>query len=1066
MRDVPDPAVVPAPGAEVRVLGPVEVLGPTGRPAALSGSRQRALVGFLALSGGAAVTPARLIDAMWGDDPPRTALKTLYSHVTRARQALTECGLPDVLTRQGAAYLLAIPRSTVDVCRFEELARLGGRDLADGAVVPAVERLRAALTLWRGEALADAEPAGWALAEVARLEEMRLTALEDRWDAELRLGRHRPAVGELQRLVLAHPYRERLVGLHMLALYRCARHAEALTSYQRLRASLAEELGIDPGPAAQQLHADILRRSPVLNLGGSRPGTAVPVRQPSGDPSLPRPAQLPAPVGHFTGRTDELETLERMARDPARDSHVVVVSGPAGMGKTALAVQFAHRVTDLFPDGQLFLDLRGHDQTAAMTAGDALCQVLRSLGVPSERIPAEPAERAGLYRSLVAGHRMLVLLDNAGQVDQLLPLVPATATSLVVVTSRTQLTGLATRHAIRSIGLDVLGRPEGVALLERLAGRDRVDREPHAAASLADLCGWMPLALRIAGAKLAADPRRPIGDLVAELTTEDRLDALSVEGDSRSVRTVFASAYHGLSEPATRSFRLIGLHPGPSITMHLVAAGCDIPLTLARAALAELADAHLISAIGGGRYRCHDLIRLYALECAQTTWNRPERDDVAARIVDWYLEVADLGNRTIDQGRDRVTPTLRHPLAEPPFARETQAALTFLDGERENMLPVVRYAAEHGHPTAAWQLTYLLTGFFDSRGHRQDRVELCRWGVLGAQRDGGSMAQGLMYSGLGVSLITIRRFDEALESLRHALPLMRACGDRRGEGHVHNNIAVAHGGLRNFDDAIETLEYAVAAHTAGGHTLGIALALSNKGDFHTQMGEPGLALGHLRRALELVRTLGNSRLEAIVLSRLGQAYLRQEDPDAARRHLTEALGLRRRTGDRWHEVDTLNDLGLVCLLGADHPGALSYLERALALGREIADQHLEAVTVNCLGRIRLELSELDQARERLELALTLRTRVPDRYEEANIRRNLGDLAHRAGDTDAAVGHWNQAIELYRKANAWAEAERLGATRPATARVGPAGVSGRRAGSAAVVNNDPDSGRLDGEPVRR
>ncbi|MEQ4304271.1 BTAD domain-containing putative transcriptional regulator [Plantactinospora sp. B6F1] len=1095
MRGRPDPITRPAraggsapPGsagaaAEVRVLGPVEVLGPVG-PAVLSGSRQRALVGLLALHTGRAVTPSRLIDALWGENPPRTALKTLYSHVTRVRQALADCGLPETLTRRGSGYLLALPRSAVDACRFEEQARLATDELTEAireltgqtgrpagasheaadrsveaAIVPAVQRLSAALALWRGDALADAAPAGWAVAEVARLQEMRLTALEDRWDAELRLGRHRLAVSELERLVAVHPYRERLVGLHMLALYRCARHADALESYRRLRSGLAEELGIDPGAALQRLHADILRRSPRLDLptgrGGPAPGpasatprppAAVPMPGPPAvampDPAavaMPRPAQLPAPVGHFTGRAEELDALERLARDRDRESHLVVLSGPAGMGKTALAVQLAHRISEYFPDGQLFLDLRGHDREAMLTASDALCQVLRSLGVPAPRMPVEPVEQAGLYRSLVAGRRMLVVLDNAGSVDHLVPLVPATPTSLVVVTSRTQLTGLATRYAIRSVGLDVLTPAEAVALVRRVAGPDRVDREPEASADLVRLCGRMPLALRIAAAKLAADPRRTIGELVAELTTEDRLDALSVEGDSRSVRTVFASAYHGLSGPAGQAFRLIGLHPGTSFSAQLVAAGGALPLDRARAALAELAGAHLINPIGRDRYRCHDLIRLYALECGQAACSQPERDDVTDRLVDWYLAIADLANRAIDRGRDRVRPALRHRLATPPFAAEAQAALTFLDGERENMLPIVRYAAEHARPAAAWQLTYLLTGFFDSRGHWQERIGLCRWGLTGAERDGGPMAEGLMHSALGVALITTRRFDEALSSLHRALPLMRRCDDLRGEGHVYNNIAVAHCGLRNFDGAIEALEHAVAAHTADGHVLGIVLALSNRGDCHTQMGEPDRALEHLPRALELVRNLDNPRLEAIVLSRLGQAYLRRGEPDLARRHLSQAIEVRHRIGDRRHEAETLNDLGLVFLLGGDHPAALRHLERALALGREIADQHLEAVAANHIGRVWLEGGQLDRARQRLELALALRTRVPDHYEEANVRRNLGDLAQRAGAPQTAVEHWARAAELYRKTNAWAEADRLAAAvaaPPGPAAAGP------------------------------
>ncbi|WP_406074387.1 BTAD domain-containing putative transcriptional regulator [Micromonospora sp. NBC_01638] len=542
MRDGFDVAAAPAPAAdtakpattpEVRVLGPVEVLGPAG-PAVLSGSRQRVLVGLLALHAGATVAPPRLIDAMWGDDPPRTALKTLYSHVTRVRRALADCGLPDALTRRSSGYLLAMPRAAVDAYRFEEHVRLASVELASGGnlteavVVPAVARLRAALALWRGDVLADANPAGWAIAEAARLQEMRLSALEDRWDAELRLG-HRPAVSELERLVAAHPYRERLVGLHMLALHRCGRHADALNSYLRLRAGLAENLGIDPGAAVQQLHAAILRRSPGLDPPSRHPA---PAGQPPEVTSIPRPAQLPAPVGHFIGRTIELDALERMARERDRDDQIAVISGPAGMGKTALAVQFAHRVADHFPDGQIFVDLRGHDRGVAATVGEVLCQVLRSLGVPAERTPTEPMEQTGLYRSLVAGRRILIVLDNAGSVDHVLPLVPATTASLLVVTSRSRLTGL-TWHAIRAIVPDVLTRQEAVALLERVVGRDRIRREPDATTDLVELCGQMPLALRIAAATLAADGHT-IGELVLKLATEGRLSGLSVEDDSRS----------------------------------------------------------------------------------------------------------------------------------------------------------------------------------------------------------------------------------------------------------------------------------------------------------------------------------------------------------------------------------------------------------------------------------------------------------------------------------------------------------------------------------------------------
>lgn len=388
----------------VRLLGPIEVVGPAG-PALLVGARQRGLVALLALSTGSVVAQSRLVDALWGEDPPRTAVRSLHSHVSRVRHALQACGLGDVLRTREPGYLLTLERDQVDVHVFENAVRAGDA--------------RAGLALWRGDPLADGEPAGWAAAEVERLHQARLAAVEDLWEAELRAGRHAAAVGELERELVDRPGRERLVGLLMLALYRDGRHADALDRYERVRVRLADELGVDPGPRLQALHTAILRRDPTLD-----PPTAAPrpVPEPSGWGEPTGPSQLPPPVGHFAGRGDELDGLAELAED----ERIVVVSGPAGVGKTAFAVQWAHRARSRYPDGQLFLDLRGHDPDAALTPGQVLTHVLRALGVPAARTPTDLAEQTGLYRSLTADRRLLVLLDNGGTADHVLPLVPST----------------------------------------------------------------------------------------------------------------------------------------------------------------------------------------------------------------------------------------------------------------------------------------------------------------------------------------------------------------------------------------------------------------------------------------------------------------------------------------------------------------------------------------------------------------------------------------------------------------------------------------------------------------
>lgn len=1037
--------VVPASTAlpAVRLLGPIEVVGPDG-PATLVGSRQRVLLALLALSPGRVLAPSRLVDALWGDDPPRTAVRTLHSHVARVRQALQASGFADALVTRDHGYQLTMAPEQVDAHLFEQAVRLAAADLAEDRVERAAGRLRDGLALWRGDALADGVPEGWASAEVDRLHQVRLAAEEDLWGAELRLGRHAAAIGELERLLVGNPSREGLVGLLMLALYRAGRHADALDRYERLRARLVDELGADPGPRLQRLHTAILRREPELDL-------ATPAASPAAAHAMPVPAQLPAPVGHFAGRGAELAALDRWyrERDADTDSRVVVVSGPAGMGKTAFTVQWLHRIRDDFPDGQLFLDLRGHDPDLALTDAEALAHALRGLGVPSDRVPPEPAEQVGLFRSLTHGRRILIVLDNGGSADHVAPLVPNSPGSLLVVTSRRQLAGVAVQHAVHAVELEALDGAEAVALLGGVIGADRLDREREQAAELVELCGRMPLAVRIAAAKLAARPRQRIAELVEELAGEDRLDALSVEGDSRSVRNVFASAYHALSEPAARLFRLLGLHPGSGFSTWLAAALTGVSRGRARRAVDELVAAHLIAETDSGRYRFHDLIRLYAQERVRAEEAEPARADGIARILDWYLGVAAAGNRILDPGRDRVVPVLAHPLGEGevPFADTPAAVLAFLDGERANLVPTVQFATRTGRDAAAWQLSYLFAGYFESRGHWVDRVAMYRCGLAAAQHLGDPATEGLMESGLGVACIAARRFAEALEHLPRALDLMRAGGDKRGEGHAHNNMATAYAELRRFEDAVQAYRRALAVHTANGHRMGTTLVLNNLGYLFAQTGETAAAAEHLRGALELARDAADSRLEAAVLHSLGQADRLAGRAEDALDHLGTALALRREIGDRRYEARTLTELGLAHLLRGDHAAALETFGAAARLAGEVGDQHVEALALANLGGTHLAAGELGQAGEQLRLALALRTRIADDYEEATVHRSLGELARASGDVVLAARHWDRAGQLYRKVNATVEADALAAltfTAPPTPRSGSPGTA--RAGT--------------------
>jgi DNA-binding SARP family transcriptional activator/tetratricopeptide (TPR) repeat protein len=1084
--------------ADVRVLGPVTVTGPAG-PAGLSSGRQCALVGVLALSAGAVVGIPRLVDALWPDDPPRTAVRTLHSHAARVRSAVAACGLPDTLVTRGSGYLLDVPRAAVDALRLEDAVR-AGRDDPD--------RLADALASWHDEPLSNC-PGAWAASEASRLHGLRLAAAERLWELRLARGDHAAAVTELDRLLVRYPTRERLVELLMLGLYRDGSPAAALDRYERVRVRLADEFGADPGAALSRLHVAILRGDPALDLPrpaapagagpgpapGSAPGsapagpTAAPPRpgstqpgstqpgstqpgstqpgstqpgstqpgsprpgprpsaasdpgpvsggaaadptagplppgspqpgpratgpdpvsgrtdtadptppappEPAGGPPPPStqpppPAQLPPPVGHFSGRADALRRLDGWLAEPGGGPRLALVRGQGGVGKTAFAVEWTRSVRERFPDGQIFLDLRGHSRQTALGPADALGHTLRALGVPADRIPADLAEQVSAYRSLVHDKRILLVLDNAADGDQVLPLVPTGDASLLVVTSRHDLAVLLVHHEVCLTDLDLLTGGEATALLERVLGADRVRQEKDAVARVAELCGRLPLALRLAAAKLAGRPRRPVADLVEELAGQDRLAALSVDGDARGLRAVFASAYGALAPPLARLFRLLGLQPGISVTASLAAAAAGEPVEAAAAGLRQLAAAHLVEDLGAGRYRCHDPIRLYAADRAAAEEPAPDRAAALTRILDWHLAVAAAVNRILDPGRDRVTPAATlDPL---PFAPEPAAALAFLDGEHANLLAAVAHAAgQPGAEAYAWQLCYLLAGYFESRGHWGDRVVMYRHGLAAARALGDPAVSGLMLSGLGVACIAARRHEEALEHLRPALELMRASGDERGEGHVHNNIAAALGELHRYAEAIESCERALTVHTRTGHRLGMRLALNNLGTAHTRVGDPDRAIGYLERGLALAREDGDTRLEAAILQSLGEAQHRRGRHADALRSYGEALALRRRLGERRYEVETLTELGRAQLDAGAAAAARDTAREAYRLSRDVGDQHLEAVAAAQLGRAQLADGNLADGGAWLRVALDLRRRIPDRAEEAGIQAALASI---------------------------------------------------------------------------
>lgn len=636
---------------ELRVLGLVEA-SVDGRPVDLGAPRQRCVLAVLALEPNRVVPVDRLIDAVWDTDLPATPKTSVWSYVSRLRKAFADVDGVSLARRTGG-YRLDITPEAVDLHRFRAL-------LAQARATPdlaeADRTFRAALALWRGAPLGDVRTSWLEQRVCAGLEQEYLDAVEDQYACRLRLGAHAESVPVLRGIAAEHPRREKLTGLLMLALYRGGQKAAALDAYHRTAHHIAADLGLDPGAELRQLHEAVLRDDPAL----ADPSQAEPTTQSTPTSTIdidPRPAstmdqkplsvvpdQLPGDIAAFTGRQDELARLDALHRDdsgnggPAtRGMRITAITGTAGVGKTSLALHWGHRAAHQFPDGTLYLDLRGFDdQQPPVEPADALRQLLVSLGVSDKNIPAGLDKRAALFRSLLANRRALVVLDNARGSKQVRPLLPGTSGCPVVVTSRTRLDGLVALDGARQIDLDSLAPHESGELLAALLGTARIEAEPEAAQALAARCGHLPLALRLACAQLGAQEHRAIADFVDVLTDHrDRLGTLDLLDLGTPLRTTFDVSYRSLSADAAQVFRVLGLHPGPDVGVHVVAAATGTRTTRIRRWLDQLVAAHLVTEHPRGRYAMHDLLRAYALEKA-TDLPLPDQARTTERILDYY----------------------------------------------------------------------------------------------------------------------------------------------------------------------------------------------------------------------------------------------------------------------------------------------------------------------------------------------------------------------------------------------------------------------------------------------
>jgi len=954
----------------VGVLGPVTAW--QGEREVQAGQpRQLAVLGVLATRANRVVSRGELVDAVWGEQPPASAEGGIYTYVAGLRRVLEPDRprrSPDqprrapaqVLVSAGGGYMLRLDPGALDCAQFEQcLAR--ARALRAGDPAAAERAVAEALGLWRGLAFAGV-PGPFAEAERQRLGELRTGAAEDRADLLLALGRTAEAVPALTALVAEHPLRERARGLLMIALYRCGRQAEALQVFQDARERLAEDLGIDPGGELTTIHRQLLAMDPALDGHAESRETTSP-----SPPTMLRaaapPAQVPPEAAGFAGREAELRRLSTLLPAAEGEAPIVVVTGTAGVGKTTLAVRFARQVAPRFPDGQLYVNLRGFDPSGAPTEPTATLQIFfEALGVPPGQVPASLEAQTGLFRSLLEGRRMLVLLDNARSTDQVRPLLPGSPGCMVVITSRSQLAGLVAAEGARPLPLDVLSAAEATELLSRRLGPERVAAEPDAADELIGQCAGLPLALSVTCARAVTRPGKALADLAAELRdARARLDALETGDMLTDLRAVFSWSYCMLSQPAARMFRLLGVHAGPDVSAAAAASLAGLPAVRARAALAELIRASLLTEDAAGRLGCHELLRAYAAEQAVAGETEAEREAARRRLLDHYV-------RTSRAASARLYPARGHvelPPALPDVAGEEfgsyEAALAWFSAEHRVLNAVLAMATESGLDSYCWTLAWYWSPILKRRGQLREVVALQRTALTCAARLGDLVGLAHLHYDLGQVSGRLGDFAAGYEHLSWALELFTQLGDRANIGQVRHGLAL----LLNWQDR------------------------------HAE------ALVHATEALRLRRAFAEPAVVAYSEHVVGWTYAHLGQHAEGLRHCRRALELHRESGSRSGAADTLDSIGYVYGELADYDQAIAYYEQALDIYRDLGEPENHSGALIRLGDAQLAAGLPAHARHSWEQALAVLNRIPG-VDTRQVRSRLAQLASAGEAAPGAV----------------------------------------------------------------
>ncbi|MFF1686496.1 BTAD domain-containing putative transcriptional regulator [Streptomyces sp. NPDC058254] len=953
----PEPQETPA-GLRFSVLGPVRAwrgdeLLTTGSP------QQRALLAALLLREGRTATAAELIDALWGDEPPSQALAAVRTYASRLRKILD----PGVLVSESGGYAIrSVSADALDLAAAEALRSDAEKARSAGDLCKARELVNRALSLWDGEPLANI-PGPYAETQRARLEEWRLGLLESRLDMDLEQGCHAEAVSELTALTAAHPLRERLRELLMLALYRSGRQAEALAVYADTRRLLADELGVDPRPGLAELQQRILQADPAL----AEP--SAPTTEPSAAPL--RPAQLPATVPDFTGRASfvtELRDILSSASSPDGSGQVMAVSavaGIGGVGKTTLAVHVAHAARPSFPDGQLYVDLQGAGSRAAEPE-TVLGSFLRALGTADSAIPDSLEERSALYRSTLDGRRVLILLDNARDAAQVRPLLPGTEGCAALITGRVRMVDLVGAHLV---DLDVMSPEEALQLFTKIVGAERVASEREAALDVVAACGFLPLAIRIAASRLAARRTWTVSILAAKLADERRrLDELQA-GDL-AVKATFELGYGQLEPAQARAFRLLGLADGPDISLAAAAAVLDLPVESTEDLLESLVDTSLLESAAPGRYRYHDLVRLYARACAERDELPPEEREAAmSRLLDFYLATA-ARVYAIERPGDRLVDHLEATQYAGLRFTEGAAALDWLYTEAAALLACVRQAVGTDRLRRAVDLLWAAKDLTES-GANSHQYETTARAMCDATRSAGdARAEGRARTTLTNVLLVSGRIQQAAEQAQLAMEYATSAEDTTAISWVANDRGLVSLHQHQYADGKACFDQAIEGHRAASNRLGEAVTLANLSRAYLGMGDVARAVEIAQHSLAVHAELGKPMRRASGHYALGVALTHAGRHAEALGQFSDALGIFTEHRQRLWEGATHFRIAAAHLAGQHPPQAAQHAEQALALGC-IGGDRMRGNVLTLLGRALSALGQADRARVCWQEALGL-----------------------------------------------------------------------------------------------